>query len=67
MTATYTLDVFSSLDAFGAATGDWTGYWGKQGPEDHPLVLVVEGEADGLRGQHVPGVRADAGDEHGGR
>jgi len=33
MTATYTFDVFSSLDGFGAATGDWTGYWGKQGPE----------------------------------
>src|SRR5919205_35961 len=33
MTATYTFDVFSSLDDFGAATGDWTGYWGKQGPE----------------------------------
>jgi hypothetical protein len=30
MTATYTFDVFSSLDAFGAATGEWTGYWGKQ-------------------------------------
>jgi len=37
MTATYTFDVFSSLDGFGAAGGDWTGYWGKQGPEllDH--------------------------------
>lgn len=33
MTATYTFDVFSSLDGFGAATGGWTGYWGKQGPE----------------------------------
>jgi len=33
MTATYTLDVFSSLDGYGAAGGDWTGYWGKQGPE----------------------------------
>jgi dihydrofolate reductase len=33
MTATYTFDVFSSLDGFGAAGGDWTGYWGKQGPE----------------------------------
>src|SRR6478609_7774936 len=33
MTATYTFDVFSSLDGFAAATGDWTGYWGKQGPE----------------------------------
>ncbi len=33
MSATYTFDVFSSLDGFAAATGDWTGYWGKQGPE----------------------------------
>lgn len=41
MTATYTFDVFSSLDGFGAASGDWTGYWGKQGPEllDHRLSL----------------------------
>jgi dihydrofolate reductase len=33
MTATYTFDVFSSLDGFGTASGDWGGYWGKQGPE----------------------------------
>ncbi|MEU1371021.1 dihydrofolate reductase family protein [Streptomyces sp. NPDC005803] len=33
MAATYTFDVFSSLDGFGGAGGDWTGYWGKQGPE----------------------------------
>lgn len=41
MTTTYTFDVFSSLDGFGAAGGDWTGYWGKQGPEllDHRLGL----------------------------
>lgn len=32
MTATFTVDVFSSLDGYGAAGGDWTGYWGKQGP-----------------------------------
>ena len=32
MTATYTFDVFSSLDGYGAAGGNWTGYWGKQGP-----------------------------------
>src|SRR3954447_1595074 len=39
MAATYTFDVFSSLDGFGAAGGNWTGYWGKQGPEllDHRL------------------------------
>src|SRR5690349_4221638 len=41
MTATYTFDVFTSLDGFGAAGGDWGGYWGKQGPEllDHRLAL----------------------------
>jgi dihydrofolate reductase len=41
MTATYTVDVFCSLDGCGAATGNWTGYWGKQGPEllDHRLAL----------------------------
>jgi dihydrofolate reductase len=33
MTATYTFDIFSSLDGFGGHTGDWGGYWGKQGPE----------------------------------
>jgi dihydrofolate reductase len=41
MTATYTFDVFSSLDGYGSASGDWGGYWGKQGPEllDHRLGL----------------------------
>ncbi|MGA5462602.1 dihydrofolate reductase family protein [Mycobacterium sp. NPDC050041] len=42
MTATYTFDVFSSLDGFGGvSSGDWGGYWGKQGPEllDHRLAL----------------------------
>ncbi|WP_405392977.1 dihydrofolate reductase family protein [Streptomyces sp. NBC_01102] len=41
MTATYTFDVFSSLDGYGAVGGNWTGYWGKQGPEllDHRLAL----------------------------
>jgi len=33
MTAAYTFDVFSSLDGFGAASGNWTGYWGKPGPD----------------------------------
>ena len=41
MTATYTWDVFCSLDGFGTASANWTGYWGKQGPEllDHRLAL----------------------------
>jgi dihydrofolate reductase len=45
MTATYTFDVFSSLDCFGSVSGgDWGGYWGKQGPEllDHRLALYSE-------------------------
>ena len=44
MTATYTFDVFCSLDGYGAASGDWTGYWGKQGPEllDHRLEQYDE-------------------------
>jgi len=43
MTATYTFDVFSSVDGYGAAGGDWTGYWGKQGPEllDYRLGLYA--------------------------
>ena len=41
MTATYTFDVFSSLDGYGSHRGDWGGYWGKQGPEllGHRLAL----------------------------
>jgi dihydrofolate reductase len=41
MTATYTFDVFSSLDGYGAAGANWSGYWGKQGPEllDHRFAL----------------------------
>jgi dihydrofolate reductase len=41
MPATYTFDVFSSLDGYGAATAPWTGFWGKQGPEllEHRLAL----------------------------
>ena len=33
MTATFTFDVFCTLDGYGSASGDWPGYWGKQGPE----------------------------------
>jgi dihydrofolate reductase len=46
MTATYTFDVFSSLDGYGSVSpgADWSGYWGKQGPEllDHRLALYGE-------------------------
>ena len=41
MTASYTFDIFSSLDGYGSHRGDWGGYWGKQGPEllEHRLGL----------------------------
>lgn len=41
MSATYTWDVFCSLDGYGSAGGDWGGYWGKQGPQllAHRLAL----------------------------
>jgi dihydrofolate reductase len=43
MSATYTFDVFSSLDGYGSVNegSDWGGYWGKQGPEllDRRLAL----------------------------
>ena len=45
MTATYTYDVFSSVDGFGTAReGTWPGYWGKQGPEllDYRVALFSE-------------------------
>ena len=43
MTATYTFDVFSTLDGYAAASSDWSGYWGKQGPEllEHRLDLYT--------------------------
>jgi dihydrofolate reductase len=41
MTASYTFDVFSSLDGYGSNNGNWGGYWGKQGPQllAHRLAL----------------------------
>lgn len=43
MTATYTWDVFSTLDGYGSygPEGDWGGYWSKQGPEllEHRAAL----------------------------
>jgi dihydrofolate reductase len=46
MSATYTFDVFASLDGYGSygPGGDWGGYWGKQGPEllEHRLSLYGE-------------------------
>lgn len=45
MTATYTFDVFSSLDGFGGVSGgDWGSYRGKQGPELLDRRLALYGE-----------------------
>jgi dihydrofolate reductase len=45
MTATYTFDVFASLDGFGSFSGgNWGGYWGKQGPELLERRLALYGE-----------------------
>jgi dihydrofolate reductase len=47
VSATYTFDVFSSLDGHASygPPGDWGGYWGKQGPEllEHRLA-TYDGE-----------------------
>ena len=46
MTATYTFDVYCTLDGYGSygEGGDWGGYWGKEGPEflEHRRVLLDE-------------------------
>ena len=46
MTASYTFDVFSSLDGYGSVGpgANWGGYWGKQGPEllDRRLALYEQ-------------------------
>lgn len=43
MTASYTWDVFSTVDGYGSygPEGDWGGYWSKQGPEllEHRAAL----------------------------
>jgi dihydrofolate reductase len=47
MTASYTFDVFCTLDGFGSynSDGDWGGYWGKEGPE------LLDRRAEVLRGE----------------
>jgi dihydrofolate reductase len=45
VTATYTFDVFSTLDGYGSPIpGSWGGYWDKEGPEllDHRAALYGE-------------------------
>jgi dihydrofolate reductase len=50
VTASYTFDVFCSLDGFGSynGRGDWGGYWGKHGPEFLERRLAVYGEEQRL-------------------
>ena len=50
MTATYTFDVFSTLDGYGSytANANWGGYWGKQGPEFLDRRLALYGAAQRL-------------------
>ena len=66
MTASYTFDVFSSLDGYGGASANWTGYWGKQGPEllDHRLALYGAEQRMVFGGQHLSAIRAAVGREH---
>jgi len=48
MTATYTWDVFTTLDGYGSygPDGDWGGYWSKHGPEflDRRSVMYDGGQ-----------------------
>ena len=63
MTVTYTFDVFSTLDGFGSynSSGDWGGYWSKQGPEflDHRLALERGCRIDPLHRLNRSGERVD--------
>jgi hypothetical protein len=60
MTATYTFDVFSSLDGYGAASGNRL--LGEARPRvARPPPRRVRGRAaDGLRGEHLSSIRPDA-------
>ena len=50
MTATYTVDVFCTLDGFASygEGGDWGGYWGKAGPEFLGRRLELYGQEQRL-------------------
>ena len=65
MTASYTFDVFSSLDGYGSQRQlDRLLGQARPGVARPPPGLVRRGAADGLRGQHLSGLRPDAGLEH---
>ncbi len=61
MAATYTFDVFSTLDGFGSpGGGDWGGYWGKQGPEllQHRLASFAEEQRMVFGGDSIGSTRS---------
>lgn len=63
MTATYTADIFSTVDGFGAPIpGTWGGYWDKQGAEllDHRLALHLSARAACLSAPHTGRVKCGA-------
>ena len=68
MTATYTFDVFSTLDGYGSynSSGDWGGYWGKQGPEflDRRLASYSEEQRMVLGANTFREFAGGAGPEH---
>ena len=66
MTATYTFDVFSSLDGYGSVSGKWGGYWGKQGPEllDQRLAVFGAEQRMVFGANTYREIRAAAGPEH---
>ena len=68
MTATYTFDVFSTLDGYGSydERGDWGGYWGKQGPEllEHRLALYDAEHRIVFGANTMRELRGDEGPEH---
>ena len=69
MTATYTFDVFCTVDGFASygEGGDWGGYWGKHGPEflDRRLALYAERQRMVLGANTFRQFVQDHGPEHG--
>ena len=65
MTATYTFDVFSRLDGFGADGGNWTGYWASRAPSSSTTASPCTARGGGSSSEPTRiGVRTDAGLEH---
>ena len=63
MTATHTFDLFSSLDGYGSHSGNWGGYWCRQGPELLDCRLALHGEEQRMvfEANTYRAIRADAG------